>query len=137
MDKEQNEKLNISIIIPVYNEEKAIGKVIDDIKKTMDQTKYSYEILVVDDASTDKSKDILEHINKIKIINHEQNKGYGASLKTGIKNAKFEWILIIDADGTYPANSISELLNYTPEYDMVIGARKKYKPFWASQQNGF
>jgi len=119
----------ISIVVPVYNEEKIVGQVIENFKKELIKIPdLEYEIITINDASTDKSKDALEHITGIQLINHEQNKGYGASLKTGIKNAKFGWILIIDADGTYPVNSIPDLLNYVPEYDMVIGARKKYRP---------
>jgi len=122
-------KKQLSIVVPVYNEEKIVGQVIEDLKRELIKiSDLECEIIVINDASTDKTKDALEHITGIQLINHERNKGYGASLKTGIKNAKFEWILIIDADGTYPVNSIPELLNYVPEYDMIIGARKKYRP---------
>jgi len=122
-------KKQLSIVVPVYNEEKIVGEVIEGLKKELIKIpELEYEIIAINDASTDKSRNVLEHTTGIQLINHNRNKGYGASLKTGIKNAKFEWILIIDADGTYPANSIPELLNYVPEYDMVIGARKKYRP---------
>lgn len=113
----------------MYNEEELVNQVIEDLKKELIKIlDLEYEIIVINDASTDKSKDVLSRITGIQLINHERNKGYGASLKTGIKNAKLEWVLIIDADGTYPINSIPDLLNYVPEYDMVIGARKKYRP---------
>jgi len=113
----------LSIIIPAYNEEKAIEQTIKDLKKQ----NLDCEIIVVNDASTDKSKKILENINGIKLINHPYNKGYGAALKTGIKNAKYENLLFFDADGQHPAEKIIELLKYIDDFDMVSGARIKGK----------
>jgi glycosyltransferase involved in cell wall biosynthesis len=116
-----SDKKQVSIIIPVYNEEKTIKNLIKDIKASLKNT--IYEIIAVDDGSTDKSKKILKNIKKIKILTHPSNKGYGAAIKTGIKNAKYNSILIIDADGTYPADAIPPLLNYVGQYDMVVGSR--------------
>ena len=117
----QNKK--ISVVIPVYNEEEAIGKVIDDIKTTMDTTQYEYEIIVVDDSSTDKTAEIVMK-KDVKLIQHIENKGVGYARKTGILNANGNFVVMIDGDGTYPANSIPELLSFLPKYDMAIGARK-------------
>jgi len=128
----------LSVIVPVYNEEKIVKDVINNLETELNKiSDLEYEIIAVNDASTDKSEEILKQQNKIKLFNHYKNRGYGSSLKTGIKESKFEWILIIDADGTYPANSISELLNYIPEYDMVVGARKKYRPFYGKPAKWF
>jgi len=118
----QQQKFDISIIIPVYNEEEAIGKVIDDIKKTMNQTNYSYEILVVDDASTDKSVAITKSKN-VNAIKREINRGAGAARKTGIINAKGKLIVMLDGDGTYNVADIPEMLSYFPKYDQVNGTR--------------
>ncbi len=120
------QKQNISIIIPVYNEEKAIGKVIDDVKKAMDQTNDSYEILVVDDASTDKSVEIAKSKN-VKVIERPINRGSGAARKTGIINAKGKIIVMLDGDETYNANDIPKMLSHFPKYDQVNGARTKEK----------
>lgn len=117
-------KMNASIIIPVYNEEKTVSEIIKEIKKTLRKEKNS-EIIVVNDASTDNSLKMLKKIKGIKIINHEQNKGYGASIKTGIKAAKGSTVAIIDADGTYPVYEIPRLLTYMRYFDMVVGARTK------------
>jgi len=117
------QKQNISIIIPVYNEEKAIEKTIQDLKKELAKLGLDYEIIAVNDASTDKTKGVLEKIEDIKLINHPENRGYGAALKTGIKTSKYDWILIIDADGTYPSESITDLIKHIYDYDMVVGAR--------------
>ncbi len=123
-------KKQLSVIIPAYNEEKAIEETIKGLKKELTKLDLDYEIIVINDGSTDKTKKILEKIDGIRIINHPYNKGYGAALKTGISQAKGNWILITDSDGTYPTESIPELLKYTNEYDMISGARQgTYKPF--------
>ena len=123
-------KINLSVVIPVYNEEKALEKTIKDIitnikKSAVDQ----FELIAVNDASKDNSFKILKKISrlnkKIKLLSHKTNRGYGAALKTGIKNSKFDWVLITDADGTYPAGSIHTLVKWTVESDMVVGARIK------------
>ena len=113
--------MKISIIIPAYNEEEGIKKVITELKETINQ---EYEIIVVNDGSTDQTKSIVKNIENIKLINHPYNKGYGAALKSGIRKAKGEYILIIDGDGTYPINEIPKLLKYSDKYDMVSGMRK-------------
>lgn len=110
-----------SVIIPAYNEEKAVLETISNIKKTLKNL--SYEIIVVNDASKDRTGFILKKIQGIKVITHPVNKGYGASLKSGLRIAQGDWIIITDADGTYPVKDIPRLLEYTLKYDMVIGAR--------------
>jgi glycosyltransferase involved in cell wall biosynthesis len=110
-----------SVIIPVYNEEKAITQTIAAVKKAMKNL--PYELIAVNDASKDRTGQILSRIQDITVINHASNKGYGASLKSGIRASKGEWIIITDADGTYPIADIPKLLSYTSSYDMVVGAR--------------
>jgi len=113
----------ISVIVPVYNEDEIIERVITNLKRVMRNAKYRYEIVVVNDGSTDRSGEILKNIKGIRIINHQENKGYGASLKSGIKESKGKWNLIMDADGTYAPEDIPKILRYMDEYDMVVGAR--------------
>ncbi|MDI6784773.1 MAG: glycosyltransferase family 2 protein [bacterium] len=112
---------SFTIIIPAYNEEQSIGKVIDEIQSAL--TGIDYELLVVDDGSTDKTAEIVK-AKSVKLIIHPENRGYGAAIKTGVSHSQSDWILILDADGTYPAEFIPELLNYIDQYDMVVGARK-------------
>lgn len=112
---------SISIIIPAYNEEKCIGQVIDGIREKL--TDIAYELIVVDDGSTDKTGNIARS-KSATIFLHPENRGYGAAIKTGVTHAQSDWILILDADGTYPVNAIPELLKYIDQYDMVVGARK-------------
>jgi len=114
----------ISIVVPVLNEETAIPSVLKSIKKTMDDSGFSYEIIVVDDGSTDRSVEMAQNSGvSIQLIKHSTNRGYGAALVSGIKKAKYDWIAITDGDGSYPIEVIPEMLRYTNEYDMVVGAR--------------
>ncbi len=115
--------MKLSVIIPVYNEQDSIQEVIASLKEVLSKAKVDYELIVVNDCSKDDSKRILEKIKGIKIILHPYNKGYGASLKAGIKAARNNLILMMDGDGTYPADSIPELLKYADKYDIISGAR--------------
>ena len=96
--------MKISVVVPVYNEEKVVCKVINLIHRTFLKNKKvdRFEIVAVDDGSTDKSFDQLRKIKKanFRFLSHKRNKGYGAALKTGIRNSKYDWVMIIDADGT-------------------------------------
>ncbi|MFC1668682.1 glycosyltransferase family 2 protein [Chlamydiota bacterium] len=115
----------ISIIIPVYNEEEAIVSDIKKIKDAMINSPYSYEIVVVNDGSTDDTVRILETIQDIKKITHVENRGVGAARKSGLKKASGEIIVMTDGDGSYPNEDIPKLINEMGDYDMVIGARRK------------
>lgn len=117
------EVTKLSVVVPAYNEESGISSLLDDIKKTMAKVEENYEVIVVDDGSQDRTAEIVKSFKWVKLIQHERNKGYGAAIKTGIKNAEGESILIIDADGTYSPEEIPKLLKDAPRYDMVVGAR--------------
>ena len=112
----------ISVIIPAHNEEKAIGTVLDELIEVFKEEQ-TYEIIVVDDGSTDNTAKKVQEKGYVKLIQHPYNKGYGAAIKTGIKNAIHDLILIIDGDGSYPVKAIPELLKEADKYDMVVGAR--------------
>ena len=120
-------KKTLSVIIPAYNEEKMIAQTIEGLRNELDKLDLDYEIIVINDGSIDKTKKTLKEVPGIQIINHPYNKGYGASLKTGIKNAKFDFILFFDADGQHPTKEIPNLLKYTKDFDMIAGARIKGK----------
>ncbi len=110
----------VSVVIPAYNEEEGIEKVLTELK-SLDLGKNS-EIIVVDDGSTDQTF-AKASIQGVKVIRHEQNLGYGAALKTGIRHAKNGIIVIIDADGSYPTKNIPLILENAKDADMVVGAR--------------
>jgi glycosyltransferase involved in cell wall biosynthesis len=115
--------------LPTYNEELAIEPVLDEIVSALAGESIRYEILVVDDASTDATADLAERYAAecwqcpIRVIRCPENRGAGAARKVGIRNARGDVVVMLDADGTYPAESIPELLKYFPVYDQVNGAR--------------
>jgi glycosyltransferase involved in cell wall biosynthesis len=112
----------VSIVIPVYNEEEAIGDDLDTIIATMEGSGYTYELIVVDDGSTDRTADIAR-AKGVKVIQHPVNRGTGAARRTGIVQAQGEVIVMTDGDGTYPNQDIPRLLEYLPAFDQVVGAR--------------
>lgn len=115
--------MNVSVVIPAYNESASIGGVVESVKSVLSRARVGYELIVIDDGSTDGSGEILKGIKGIKLLRHLQNKGYGASLKAGINAARHNIIVMLDADGTYPVEVIPKLLEYSPDYDIVSGAR--------------
>jgi polyisoprenyl-phosphate glycosyltransferase len=122
----QEQQIEVSVVMPAYEEEEAIGPVIDAIKAAMTTTRYAYEILVVDDGSTDKTVEVAR-ARRVRVQQHPDNRGSGAARKTGLLLAKGDIIVMIDADGTYPAEAIPQLLEYFPMYDQVVGARQTEK----------
>lgn len=112
----------VSVIIPAHNEEQELGKQIEEIREVMAGNGWSHELIVVDDGSTDKTAEEAER-HPVRLIRLQTNRGYGAALKAGIAAANYDWVLITDADGTYPPKAIPSLLAKAGEYDMVVGAR--------------
>ena len=130
-----NEKpLSLSIIIPAYNEAEIIKNVLEKLKNELSGlSSLVYEIIVVNDCSTDDTKKIVAEINGIKLINHPFNKGYGASIKTGAKNARYDWLLFFDADDQHKPEYITKLVGQASDADMIVGAREGYKGPWIRQ----
>src|SRR5690348_5499279 len=108
--------MKVSIVLPAYNEELAIGKVIDDINAAMAGGRYDYEILVVDDNSTDKTPVIAKE-KGVRVVHRSVNAGAGAARRTGIREAQGEVIVMLDADGTYECSDIPKMLEHFPEFD--------------------
>jgi glycosyltransferase involved in cell wall biosynthesis len=119
---ESTDSVQVSIVLPAYNEANAIERVIREIREAMKDTPYSHEILVVDDGSEDNTVELAEGLG-VRVIRHPENRGSGASRRTGIRSALGEWIVMTDADGTYPADAIPVILPYLESYAQVIGAR--------------
>ncbi len=120
----------VSVLIPAYNEVNAIAKTIKDIEESMQKSGWVYEILVVDDCSTDGTAEAAK-TTSARVISHPKNVGYGGALRTGIENASYEWIATIDADCSYPAEELLKLLPFADRHDMVVGARQG-KHYWGT-----
>ncbi len=140
IQKFYGQEKKLSIIIPVYNEQESILPMVLAVHDALKGTKISYEVLFINDGSTDNSKEIF-NLHGIQFLSHDENRGYGASIKTGVGAAKGEYICIIDCDGTYPAKEIPGLMKYVGEAQMVVGARDIYQNRWlyylAKRLSGF
>jgi glycosyltransferase involved in cell wall biosynthesis len=112
----------VSIIIPAYNEQQGIAGQVGDVQQVMASINLEHEIIVIDDGSEDNTAVEAEKAGA-HVYSHDQNRGYGASLKTGIQSASNEFIVITDGDGTYPSEYIPELIQVLENADMVVGAR--------------
>ena len=120
----------VSVVIPVYNEEAAIAHDLEVIFATMDGSGYPYEVLVVDDGSTDASAGIVARFPRAEVIRHESNRGVGAARPTGLQSARGSIIVTTDGDGTYPNHDIPRLLALLKECDMAVGARTREAGTW-------
>ncbi len=120
--------MKLSILIPVYNEEKSIKKIIDLVKK-VDIGKVNKEIVVVDDGSTDKTLEVLKKIKNIKLIGYNKNIGKGEAIRTAIKHATGDIIIIQDADLEYDPNDYKALIKPIIEgkAKVVYGSRRLKK----------
>ena len=123
----------VSVVVPVYNEVQSVKLVLEQLIEIIDKLDFPGELIVVNDGSIDGTHDVLNSFSgRIKLFNHLKNKGYGAALKTGIRQAKYNLVAITDADGTYPNDKLPELLANLKTNDMVIGSRtglKVYRQF--------
>ena len=121
----------LSVVIPAYNEEDGIAPILERVLKVKGAVQESpgaiedVEVIVVNDASQDRTCDIASSYPDVTVITHSQNKGYGGALKTGFAAAKGEWIGFLDADGTYPPEEFPALCEamVSHDADMVIGSR--------------
>lgn len=114
-----------SVIVPVYNEEHGVEAVLESLLDALQGEPRPWEVIVVDDGSTDGTPDILKRWeNRVQVVRHRVNRGYGASLKTGIRSCHGPWIAIVDGDGTYPLERLPELYEVCRQgADMAVGAR--------------
>ena len=123
----------ISVVIPAFNEERAVHATVESVRAVLAKIDAgNAEVIVVDDGSSDRTAEEAERAGA-RVIRKPQNIGYGHSLKVGITAAKNDVIVITDADGTYPAESIPDLLaQYRKGFDMVVGSRtgKFYRESW-------
>jgi glycosyltransferase involved in cell wall biosynthesis len=114
----------VSIVLPAYFEEKVIGSVIASIHEVMQESEIDYEVVVVDDGSTDRTSDEA-HAAGARVIRHAYNLGNGAAVKTGIRHARGDVVILMDADGQHDPEDILRLLVDIPTHAMVVGARTR------------
>ncbi|MGZ4677582.1 MAG: glycosyltransferase family 2 protein [Acidimicrobiia bacterium] len=123
MPTTEDEELDVSVVLPVYNEQGHLLAEIDRIRAALDASEYSYEIIVVDDGSDDGSSEQLNDLPDIRLIRFRQNRGSGSARKAGSNAARGRVVVWTDADMTYPNDRIPELVGELDGYDQVVGAR--------------
>ena len=121
MDKRELRKL--SVVIPACNEEESIGKVLRDVRDVIGN---AVELIVVDDGSTDATAGIAKESGAV-VVTHPYRKGNGAAIKTGVRAAGGDIIVLMDGDGQHPAELIPQLVEPMDLYEMVIGARRNVR----------
>ncbi len=122
--------LEISAVIPAYNEQDAVAPVVKSLTEVLRRHAARFEIIVVDDGSTDKTYENALAAG-VTALRHPINRGYGRSLMTAFAKAQYDWILMIDADGSYPPEEAEKLFALAPACDLIIGARQG-DSFWGT-----
>ncbi|HJR19476.1 MAG TPA: glycosyltransferase family 2 protein [Actinomycetota bacterium] len=120
---DQAGELDVSVILPVYNEKGHLAEEVRRIRAALDASSYSYEIIVVDDGSTDGSGEALASIEGIRLIRFSHNRGTGSARKAGTRAARGQLVVWTDVDMTYPNDEIPRLVKEAEGYDQVVGAR--------------
>ena len=111
----------LNIILPAFNEEKGIRNTLEKLLPVALQN--DWDVTVINDGSIDETEQILKEISGIHVFNHPYNKGYGAALKTGIRNSSSEYVAFFDADGQHNSEDLVKLYSNINNFDMLIGER--------------
>ncbi len=119
----------LSIFFPAYNEEFIIKKTILNAIKVAQAISQNYEIIVVNDGSTDRTGEIVEDIisanPRIKLISHATKQGYGAAIKSGLAAVRYPWVIACDSDGQFDLREIKKFIPFIKDHDLIIGYRLK------------
>lgn len=115
----------LSVVIPAYNEARRIEKTLRIISEYLAAQKKSYEILVINDGSRDKTAKVVEELKvpHLKLLSYERNGGKGYAVNFGVKAARGEWILVADADNSTPINELDKFWELTKSFPVLIGSR--------------
>jgi dolichyl-phosphate beta-glucosyltransferase len=119
-------KMSISVVIPAYNEEKRIEVSVNKVMSYLERQKMKYEIIVVDDGSSDRTAEVVEKLDngKLVLLRNRRNRGKGFSVRRGILKAKMDYILFSDADLSSPITELPKLLRHMKKYDIAVGSRR-------------
>lgn len=123
-----SKRTGVSIFFPCYNDSKSIKKLVENTLNTIKKFTNKYEIIVIDDYSTDSSREVLKNLAKkyrrLKLVFHEKNLGYGGALRSGFKKAKYELVFYTDGDGQYDVKELPLLLSLmSKDVDFINGIK--------------
>ena len=117
-------EVDVTVVLPVFNEVGHLEKEIQRTRDALDSSDYTYEIIVIDDGSTDGSTELLETIEGIRLFSFAQNRGSGSARKYGTLAARGRYVVWTDTDMTYPNDDIPQLVDQIEGYDQIVGARR-------------
>lgn len=119
--------IGISVVLPAYNEEENIKHTVESCIEYLEGDFPSYEVIVVNDGSSDNTKNVVEKIcserNQVKLVNHEKNMGYGSALLSGFEKAALDYIFLMDSDGQFDISEMDLLLEHIAADTLVTGYR--------------
>ena len=131
----------LSVVLPCYNEEGNVERVVNNCLKIIPKFAKDFEIIVVNDGSKDKTGEIADKLaaknKKVVVVHHPKNRGYGAALRSGFYKASKEWVFYTDGDGQFDLNDLAEILPLLDKYDIVSGYRKKRRDPFIRKVNAF
>ncbi len=123
------ESVSLSVVLPAYNEEKNIRKTVLQAASYFENSVADYEIIVVNDGSSDKTGDIVSGLAhdypRVSLVNHPRNQGYGAALRSGFEKASLEYIFLMDSDGQFDIRELDNFFPFVESSVAVVGYRKK------------
>lgn len=125
---------SLSLVFPVFDEERTIGRVIESALETGEGLARSFEVVVVDDGSRDGSAEIIDAWSlkdeRVQVVRHPTNTGYGAALRSGLRGATGELVFFSDADLQFDLAEVGQLLDHADEFDIVAGYRFPRRDPW-------
>ena len=114
---------SLSVIIPAFNEEESVSKTLNNIVSFLSNQDFDFEVIVVDDGSTDKTNELARKRKDIQLITLQKNRGKGYAVKTGVLKSKKDFILFMDADHAIPINYILNFRDEITSFDIIIGSK--------------
>ncbi|HZP45393.1 MAG TPA: glycosyltransferase family 2 protein [Candidatus Binataceae bacterium] len=130
----------LSVFLPAHNEEGNIERVVKGYLAELPRVADAYEVIVVDDGSRDRTGAIADQLaaadDRVRVVHHEVNRGYGGAVISGIRAATLPWVLLSDGDGQFDPADVALLAARTPEYDVVVGRRAHRADPFVRKLNG-
>jgi len=131
----------ISAFFPAYNEEANVERMVDAFRNVLPQVAEDYEIIIVNDGSKDRTREIADRLvkedQKVRAVHHEKNQGYGAAVRSGIKACTKEYLFFTDGDGQFDVSQLTNLVPLLSGYDGVIGFRLNRQDPWVRKLNAW